>query len=68
MEGNDMKFKMRMQGFVFGIVVAAIVVSLTVPAIAAGDGFLLNTVNISADGVQIASAGQNYTLDTWTCT
>ena len=41
-----MKFKMRMQGFVFGIVVAAIVVSLTVPAIAAGDGFLLNTVNI----------------------
>ena len=58
-----MKFKMRMQGFVFGIVVAAIIVSFTVPAIAAGDGFLLNTVNITADGVQIASAGQNYTLD-----
>ena len=58
-----MKFKTRMQGFVFGIVVAAIIVSFTVPAIAAGDGFLLNTVNITADGVQIASAGQNYTLD-----
>ena len=58
-----MKFKMRMQGFVLGIVVAAIAVSLTVPAIAAGDGFLLNTVNITADGTQIASVGQNYTLD-----
>ena len=58
-----MKFKMRIQGFIFGIIVAAIVVSLTIPAIAAGDGFLLNTVNITADGVQIASAGQNYTLD-----
>ena len=63
MVGNDMKFKMRIQGFIFGIIVAAIVVSLTIPAIAAGDGFLLNTVNITADGVQIASAGQNYTLD-----
>ena len=58
-----MKFKMRIQGFVLGIVVAAIAVSLTVPAIAAGDGFLLNTVNITADGTQIASVGQNYTLD-----
>ena len=57
-----MKTKMRLQGLMLGVVLTVLVSSFIAPALAAVGNTLFNTVNITVDGTQIASIGQNYTL------
>lgn len=57
-----MKTRMRLQGFVLGVVLTVLTSTLVVPAMATAADVLFNSVNITVDGQQIAAVGESYTL------